>query len=170
LDSRASASASSEAGRNRLIGVVALVASLMGLVGLVAFRSGQALAFLPGTCGLRAASQFALNYVLSGHCSPAAGTESSAFAASRDALRTSTPNGGEAKGRLSARTRPVARSMGTVPPGFALIAPFSSARGFAKGLWGLLLGASAAFGALLRLVWGGSRTSVSGRSVSGRRS
>jgi hypothetical protein len=139
------------------------LAALLGLLGLAAFRSGQVasgLAAVSGTGALRAASQSLLTFVWSGRCMPLGGADGSANAARADgAIRSSMPAAlggrGGAKGVLD---RPdVARGGGSLPPGLALIEQPRGGGGPSAVLWGLLVGASAALGALLGRVTGGGR-------------
>jgi hypothetical protein len=161
----AAAGSSDGVSPSRVIGIAALLGTLAGLLGLAAFRPGQiapGLAALYGTGGCRFAMQSVLSSLWSGRCVPLGGGELSRNASvAGGAVRSSTDSiggRGEAKGIADA-ARPIPQvpphGAGAMPPSVALVerALSNVRRGPAAWLWGLLLAAACAVGALFeRLV------------------
>jgi hypothetical protein len=151
--------ASSDSGPGAAIGIGAV----LGLLGLAAFRSGQAvsgLAAVHGTGGLRATSQSLLTFAWSGSCTPVGAAHDSPTAAGAGgAVHSSTAAAaggrGEAKGVLNRAPLEEARGGSAVPSGLGLIDLPSGGGGPSALVWGLLIGASAAFGALVGRVSSG---------------
>jgi hypothetical protein len=136
--------------------------ALLGLLGLAAFRSGQVasgIAAVHGTGGLRAASQSLLTFAWSGRCIPvgAEGSPNAALAGGAAGASATTADGGrgEAKGVLASALPDAARGGGSVSPGLPFIDLPKGGGGPSALLWGLLVGAAAAFGALVGKVSSG---------------
>ena len=139
-------------------GMMIGLAALLGVLGLGALRSGQiasGLALFGGTGGLRSATQFALMSRWSGHCVPLGGggdvsANASVAGAAHRTTASVTGGRGEVKGVISAATP--AGTRGGPAPSVALADPPALSRGNESPpavLWGALLAASAAIGALL---------------------